>query len=133
MDHKNYMRIAFLIVLLAIIYSFNGIFFFKVKLFNILNIILFILIILNVVRWHLDNIGYTPLFDYLICFSVFLSGINIRYKIKFFLFLAILYLIYSTHHFIYREKGKSIIDMNNIIIILGKSDYTIIFCSKLFI
>lgn len=78
------------IALLFITIEYNRILFLNLKMFNLLNIILYgitVLLFLHIVK---ESAEPATLLSWISLFLLFMAGINIRYKIKFFVFIAVL-------------------------------------------
>ncbi|HPB83711.1 MAG TPA: hypothetical protein PK200_16845 [Spirochaetota bacterium] len=78
------------IALLFITMEYNRILFLNLKMFNLLNIILYGITVLLFIHIAKESAETVTLYSWISVFLLFMAGINIRYKIKFFVFLTIL-------------------------------------------
>ena len=90
MKRNDLFTFAGVIALLFITMEYNRILFFNLKMFNILNIILYSITVLLFIRIVKESIDTITLYSWISLFLLFMAGINIRYKIKFFVILSAL-------------------------------------------
>jgi hypothetical protein len=82
-----------IIALLFVTMEYNRILFFNMKSFNLLNIMLYGIIVLLFIQIVRESDDAVTLYSCITLFLLFMAGINIRYKIKFFVFLSLLLVI----------------------------------------
>jgi hypothetical protein len=102
MNFKDIVIVLVLAVLLFITYCFNEVFLLNLRAYNLINIVIYIILILNLLKIILVCNSILPI-DVLQIVLIFLSGINIKFKNKLFFFISLLYL-----YLIFREIYKSI-------------------------
>ncbi|HPJ39511.1 MAG TPA: hypothetical protein PLT75_13780 [Spirochaetota bacterium] len=109
MKHNDIFTFTCITALLFITVEYNRILFFNMKLFNLLNILLYGITVLLFLLMCKESIDTVTLYSWTSLFLLFMAGINIRYKIKFFVFLTLLLSIQcAVTIFRYKTTGGTI-------------------------
>ncbi len=99
MNQRDLNSTAVTIITILIIYTFNDVFFFNFKAYNLLNIALLSVVMLQIVKFHVNPVNGSTICNYCILLFIFLAGINIKFKIKVYSFLLALFITYLIQYY----------------------------------
>lgn len=94
MEYKGFIAIMLGLISLFILSSFNSLFFFNLRAYNMLSILLLLLVMSHLAMLFLERISPPRACMLLLLVFLFLAGINIKDRPKFFLFLCALHCVY---------------------------------------
>lgn len=103
MEDKSFMTVMPGLIALFVLSSFNSVFFFNLRAYNILSILLFLLIMSHLALLFLEWMAPPRAYMFPLLVFLFLAGINLKDRPKLFLFLCAAYCV----HLVFFQRGAT--------------------------